>query len=84
MGPVNPISRIAATGLDPVLPADQRTIARWFNTAAYVVQPLGTFGDAGRNTFFGPGILNVDVSLIRNSDCAAARACSSGSRRSSR
>jgi hypothetical protein len=25
-----------------------------------------TWGNAGRNTFFGPGILNVDTSIIRN------------------
>jgi hypothetical protein len=54
------------TGLDPILPGDQQTIARWFNTDAFVLQPLGTFGNAGRNTFFGPGILNVDTSIIRN------------------
>ena len=54
------------TGADPVLPGDQRTLARWFNTDAYALQQLGTFGDAGRNTFFGPGITNVDASIIRN------------------
>ncbi|OLC42412.1 MAG: hypothetical protein AUH43_22700 [Acidobacteria bacterium 13_1_40CM_65_14] len=54
------------TGQDPVLPGDQRTIARWFNTDAYVLNAVGTFGNAGRNTFFGPGILNVDSSIIRN------------------
>jgi Carboxypeptidase regulatory-like domain len=54
------------TGLDPNLPGDQQTIARWFNTDAFVLQPAGTFGNAGRNTFFGPGIFNVDASIIRN------------------
>jgi len=54
------------TGQDPVLPGDQQTIARWFNTDAYTLNALGTFGNAGRNTFFGPGITNVDASLIRN------------------
>jgi hypothetical protein len=54
------------TGADPVLPSDQRTILRWFNTDAFVVQPAGTWGNAGRNTFFGPGITNVDASIIRN------------------
>jgi hypothetical protein len=54
------------TGLDPNLPGDQQTTARWFNTDAFVLQPAGSFGDAGRNTFFGPGILNVDASIIRN------------------
>jgi hypothetical protein len=54
------------TGQDPVLPGDQQTIARWFNTDAYTPNAPGTFGNAGRNTFFGPGITNVDASLIRN------------------
>jgi hypothetical protein len=54
------------TGLDPNLPGNQQTIAQWFNTAAFVPQPLGTFGNAGRNTFTGPGISNVDASIIRN------------------
>jgi hypothetical protein len=54
------------TGADPILPGDQQTIARWFNTGAYALNALGTFGNAGRNTFFGPGIFNVDASVIRN------------------
>jgi hypothetical protein len=54
------------TGQDPILPGDQQTIARWFNTDAYALNALGTFGNAGRNTFFGPGITNVDASIIRN------------------
>jgi len=54
------------TGLNPILPGSERTIQRWFNTNAFEVQPAGTWGNAGRNTFFGPGILNVDTSIIRN------------------
>jgi hypothetical protein len=54
------------TGLDPDLPGDQQTTARWFNTDAFALQQVGTFGNAGRNTFFGPGIFNVDASIIRN------------------
>jgi hypothetical protein len=54
------------TGQDPNLPRGQQTIQRWFNTDAYVVQPLGTWGNAGRNTVIGPGIFNMDASIIRN------------------
>ncbi len=54
------------TGLDPNIPGDQQTIARWFNTDAYSLNALGTFGNAGRDTVIGPGILNVDTSIIRN------------------
>jgi hypothetical protein len=53
-------------GQDPNLPADERSVARWFNTNAYTLNAFGTFGDAGRNTFYGPGITNVDASIIRN------------------
>jgi hypothetical protein len=53
-------------GQDPNLPSDERTVARWFNTGAFTLNAPGTFGDAGRNTFFGPGITNVDASIIRN------------------
>jgi hypothetical protein len=55
-----------ATGADPNLPGDQRTIQRWFNTDAFLVQPLGTYGNAGRNSIIGPGITNVDASVMRN------------------
>jgi carboxypeptidase family protein len=54
------------TGVEPNLPGDERTILRWFDTSAYSLEPLGTFGDAGRNTVFGPGIFSWDASLLRN------------------
>ena len=54
------------TGQDPDLPGDERTTARWFNTNAYVLNTVGTWGKAGRNTFYGPGITSVDASIIRN------------------
>ena len=54
------------TGADPNLPSDQRTTQQWFNTSAFVLNDFGTFGDAGRNTITGPGITNVDLSIIRN------------------
>jgi hypothetical protein len=55
-----------ATGQDPNLPGDQQTILRWFNTDAFALQPLGTWGDVGRNTIIGPGVFRVDTSVIRN------------------
>jgi hypothetical protein len=54
------------TGLDPNLSGDQQSISRWFNTDAYTLNALGTFGNAGRDTVIGPGITNVDASIIRN------------------
>src|SRR5262245_9396210 len=43
-----------------------QTIQKWFNTSAYVLNDLGTWGNAGRNTFYGPGINRIDASIIRN------------------
>jgi len=47
------------------LPADQRSTARWFNTAAFVPQPLFQIGNAGRNTLFAPGRGELDFSLFK-------------------
>jgi hypothetical protein len=39
------------------------TIESWFNTGALVAPEPGTFGNMGRNTLFGPGLVTSDVSL---------------------
>jgi hypothetical protein len=38
----------------------------WFNTAAFVIPPYGSFGNSGRNTVTGPGSATVDLSLLKN------------------
>ncbi|HXA51641.1 MAG TPA: carboxypeptidase regulatory-like domain-containing protein [Candidatus Acidoferrum sp.] len=38
----------------------------WFNTAAFVAAPAGTFGNAGRNTVIGPRTNSADVSVVKN------------------
>jgi hypothetical protein len=43
-----------------------RTPARWFNTAAFVIPPPGSFGNSGRNTLEGPGLATVNLSLVKN------------------
>ena len=40
---------------NPNLPADQRTLARWFDTTAFALPPNGRFGNAGVNTIETPG-----------------------------
>jgi hypothetical protein len=55
----------SVSGQDPNL-SSGRTILRWFNTSAYVQNAPGTWGNVGRDTVIGPGILNVDASIIRN------------------
>ena len=42
-----------------------RTLGRWFSTGAFANPALGTFGNAGRSLFRGPGINNWDVSFIK-------------------
>jgi hypothetical protein len=39
---------------------------QWFNPAAFVVAPRGTFGNAARGLFDGPGIVSVDTGLMKN------------------
>jgi hypothetical protein len=51
-----------ATGQYAVLPRDVRNPQRWFNTAAFVLQPYGTFGTAARNTVITPGSIQLDFS----------------------
>jgi hypothetical protein len=38
----------------------------YFDPCAFVPQPLGTFGNLGRNTLIGPGIAEVDFSVNKN------------------
>src|SRR5271155_3012351 len=51
--------------MNPNLPADQRRATRWFNTAALALPTLYTFGNLGRNTLEGPGLLNWDFSVVK-------------------
>jgi hypothetical protein len=48
-----------------VYPVNQ-TINNWLNAAAFSTPLPGTFGNASRGDFFGPGLANIDASLIKN------------------
>jgi len=50
---------------DPSLPADRRSAAQWFNTAAFAVAPQFTLGSAPRNPVRGPSYRNVDLAVMR-------------------
>jgi hypothetical protein len=39
--------------------------AQWFNPAAFVLQPIGTFGNVGRNELIGPDLRTVDLALSK-------------------
>jgi hypothetical protein len=48
------------------LPKGQRTLGKWFNTAAFAVPAAGTWGNSGRNSLEGPGTKTVDFSLFKD------------------
>ena len=60
------MDRVDATGQPSDLPRGQQDPQRFFNTAAYARQPFGRFGNSGRNTLIGPGIIGWDFSTIKN------------------
>jgi hypothetical protein len=41
------------------------SISRWFNTAAFSVPQLYTFGNSGNNILTGPALMNWDFALLR-------------------
>jgi Carboxypeptidase regulatory-like domain len=47
-------------------PAGVDQLAKWFNTAAYVQNAPGTFGNSGRNSLTAPGAWNWDFGLVKN------------------
>ncbi|HXE11442.1 MAG TPA: TonB-dependent receptor [Bryobacteraceae bacterium] len=54
---------------DPYLsPSRSRSAvtAEWFNTAAFVANPIGADGTSARNLLAGPGSKNVDLGIFRN------------------
>ena len=51
---------------DGNLPASQRSIDRWFDTAAFPLPARFTLGNSGRNIIIGPGLNNFDISVFKN------------------
>ncbi|HVJ05830.1 MAG TPA: TonB-dependent receptor [Candidatus Saccharimonadales bacterium] len=51
---------------DPSLPADKRTPAHFFNTAAFTTTPQFAIGNASRNPVRGPAYRNLDFALIKH------------------
>jgi len=46
-------------------PYDGIPAGRYFNPAAFAVPAKGTFGDAGTNILYGPGVNNWDLSMTK-------------------
>ncbi len=45
---------------------DYPTPNLWFNTGAFVLNPIGRFGNAGRNIITSPDFRNLDLALLKN------------------
>ncbi len=58
---------------NPRLADSERSLSRWFNTAAFAVPAPFRFGTAGRSILTGPGISTVDASLIKAIPIAEGR-----------
>ncbi len=52
---------VANTQLYP----SSQTLSSWFNVGAFVKQPTGTYGNAGRDIIIGPGYWNIDMAADR-------------------
>jgi len=51
---------------NPILASDVRNAKRWFDTTMFAQPATYTFGNGGRGSVRGPGITNLDMSLLRN------------------
>jgi hypothetical protein len=59
----NPV-RANYTG-QPVFSAGTRASGQWFNPLAFAAPAPDTFGNAGRNTVYGPGMQTLDFAVAR-------------------
>ena len=50
---------------DPNVPGGERTPEAWFDTAAFALPELFTFGSASRNSVEGPGYANMDLAIAK-------------------
>jgi hypothetical protein len=50
---------------NPELRADQRSVARYFDTSAFTVAPQFTIGTSSRNPVRGPAYRNLDLALVK-------------------
>jgi hypothetical protein len=67
---------------DGNLPASQRNIHHWFDATAFVAPVCLCFGNSGRGVIRGPGFIDLDFSVTRDSTSTSASGCSSGRSRS--
>jgi hypothetical protein len=58
----------------PELPADERSVNRWFDTSVFSTAPQFTLGSASRNPVRGPSYRNLDLALGRRVPTSAGTA----------
>ncbi len=51
---------------DPNLSSSERTLDRWFDKSAFAQPAEFAFGTSGRGTIRGDGVINFDISLLKN------------------
>ena len=69
---------------DPNLPSDERRPDRWFDTSAFALPALYTFGSAPRNSVIGPGFANLDLVVAKTWTLGARASSNCGGRSSTR
>lgn len=55
----------------PSLPAEERSVSRWFNTSAFATAPQFTLGTSSRNPVRGPAYRNLDLAVMRQVSLSA-------------
>jgi len=58
---------------DPMLPASQRTIQRWFNTDAFSAAPQFSPGNVGYALMHGPDQRRIDMSIFKDLTISGSR-----------
>jgi len=48
------------------LPADQRSLSRWFDIGAFQLPEAYVYGNSGRNILFGPSATTMDLKIGKN------------------
>ena len=43
-----------------------QTLSQWFNPGCFSLQPVGTYGNSGRDIIIGPNLWNMDSSLVKD------------------
>ncbi len=61
---------VVSTGLIGILRSAERSIlgdpSKYFDPNAFILPPVGTLGNAGRNCLIGPGLVNLDFALRKD------------------